>query len=42
MYEAIGWAKKGEGWKLAKDRVTTLDGKIPVNTGGGELCYCEL
>ena len=38
-YEAIGWAKTGEGYKLAADGVTTLTGKHPVNTGGGLISF---
>ena len=34
-YEDIGFAKKGEGCKLIRDKTTFLDGKIPVNTSGG-------
>jgi len=34
-YEDIGFAKKGEGYKLIRDKSTFLDGKIPVNTSGG-------
>lgn len=39
QYEAIGWAKPGEGYKLAKDGVTNIDGKHPVNTGGGLISF---
>lgn len=35
MYEALGWADKGKGAELVKSGVTHLDGKLPVNTGGG-------
>ena len=35
MYEALGFADYGKGWKLAASGETRLDGKIPVNTGGG-------
>ncbi|HKI99153.1 MAG TPA: hypothetical protein VKB51_11830 [bacterium] len=35
MYEAIGWAKPGEGVELIRSGRTTLEGDIPVNTGGG-------
>jgi len=35
MLEALGFAKKGEGALLAKQGVTTRDGRIPCNPGGG-------
>ncbi len=38
-YEAIGWANKGEGYKIAAEGITTLDGKHPVNTGGGLISF---
>jgi len=34
-YEDLGFAKKGEGWKLIADGETYNGGKIPVNTDGG-------
>jgi acetyl-CoA C-acetyltransferase len=34
-YEDLGFCKKGEGSKMIRDGVTKLDGKLPVNTGGG-------
>jgi acetyl-CoA acyltransferase len=34
-YEAIGLAAPGQGAALARDGATALDGRIPVNTGGG-------
>jgi acetyl-CoA C-acetyltransferase len=33
--EDLGFVKKGEGGKAVQNKVTTLDGKIPVNTSGG-------
>ena len=33
--EAAGFAKRGEGWKLAQDGGLALGGKLPVNTLGG-------
>ena len=33
--EAMGFAKKGEGWKLAADEEITLTGSIPISTFGG-------
>ncbi|MFQ5820538.1 MAG: thiolase domain-containing protein [Candidatus Heimdallarchaeota archaeon] len=34
-YEDIGFCKKGEGGKLAEEKQTYHDGKIPVNVDGG-------
>ncbi|MHA1268908.1 MAG: thiolase domain-containing protein [Candidatus Helarchaeota archaeon] len=34
-YEDIGFCKKGDGGKMILEEETTLNGKIPVNTGGG-------
>jgi acetyl-CoA C-acetyltransferase len=33
--EAIGFARRGQGWKLARDRVIALNGEIPCATLGG-------
>ncbi len=33
--EAMGFAEKGNGWKLAADGEIALNGKIPVSTFGG-------
>jgi len=33
--EAAGFARRGEGWKLALDGGLSLKGKLPVNTLGG-------
>jgi acetyl-CoA C-acetyltransferase len=33
--EAMGFANKGEGWKLAVEGEIALDGKIPISTFGG-------
>ncbi|MFZ5480700.1 MAG: thiolase C-terminal domain-containing protein [Myxococcota bacterium] len=35
MYEALGFAKPGEGAALVRAGETNLDGRLPVNTGGG-------
>ena len=35
MYEALGFAAPGEGAALIRDGATNIDGRIPVNTGGG-------
>lgn len=34
-YEDLGFAKRGEGWKLVENGETARDGSIPVNTSGG-------
>jgi acetyl-CoA acyltransferase len=39
MYEAVGFAKPGEGAALARDGATNIDGRIPVNTGGGLIGF---
>jgi acetyl-CoA C-acetyltransferase len=33
--EAVGFAERGEGWKLAADRAIALEGRIPTATMGG-------
>jgi len=33
--EDLGFVEKGEGGKAIENKITTLDGKIPVNTSGG-------
>ena len=35
MYEATGLAERGEGGHLLREGATEIDGRIPVNTGGG-------
>lgn len=39
MYEALGFAEQGKGTQLAKSGATEIDGKIPVNTGGGLMAF---
>jgi acetyl-CoA acyltransferase len=39
MYEALGLAEKGRGIDLIRDGSTMLEGRIPVNTGGGLLAF---
>lgn len=34
-YEVLGWAPRGEGYKLLRDGSTRLDGSLPVNPSGG-------
>lgn len=33
--EDLGFVKKGQGGKAIDDKITTLDGKIPINPSGG-------
>ncbi len=33
--EDLGFVKKGDGGKAIDNKITTIDGKIPVNTSGG-------
>ena len=33
--EDLGFVEKGQGGKAIENKITTLDGKIPVNTSGG-------
>ncbi|MBT3218860.1 MAG: hypothetical protein HN348_07190 [Proteobacteria bacterium] len=35
MYEALGFAEPGHGAELIRDGSTNIDGRLPVNTGGG-------
>jgi len=37
IYEELGFCQPGEGGKLIDDGVTTLTGRLPVNTSGGLL-----
>ncbi len=37
MTEALGFAEAGQGARPLRDGATQIDGKIPINTGGG-LC----
>jgi acetyl-CoA acyltransferase len=39
MYEALGFAKPGEGAALIRAGETNIDGRIPVNTGGGLVAF---
>lgn len=34
-YESLGFAKRGEGYKLLRERRTMFDGDLPVNASGG-------
>jgi acetyl-CoA C-acetyltransferase len=34
-YEAMGLAAPGEGWKVAREGITSRGGKLPVNLSGG-------
>ncbi|MEN8172778.1 MAG: beta-ketoacyl synthase N-terminal-like domain-containing protein [Chloroflexota bacterium] len=35
LLEAVGFAERGQGWRLAKDGEIGLDGTIPISTMGG-------
>ena len=39
MYEAIGLAPHGKGADVAKNGITHIDGKLPINTGGGLIAF---
>ncbi len=39
MYEAMGLAEKGQGAALVREGVTEIDGRLPVNTGGGLIGF---
>lgn len=39
MYEALGFAEKGKAPELVRSGATQIDGKIPVNTGGGLIAF---
>lgn len=39
MYEALGFAKPGEGGRLMASGATEIGGSIPVNTGGGLIAF---
>jgi len=39
MYEAMGLAEHGKGGDVCKEGITHLDGRLPVNTGGGLLSF---
>lgn len=39
MYEAMGLAEPGKGAELLQSGATSLEGKIPVNTGGGLIAF---
>jgi acetyl-CoA acyltransferase len=39
MNEALGFAEPGKGAALLNDGATQIDGRIPVNTGGGLVAF---
>merc|ERR1712113_468455 len=39
MYEAIGLAEPGKGMEFFRSGATRIDGRIPVNTGGGLVAF---
>ncbi len=34
-YEAMGLARRGEGWRVAREGTTRRDGRLPINPSGG-------
>lgn len=39
LYEALGFAERGRAIDLLKDGSVLLDGRLPVNTGGGLMAF---
>ncbi len=39
MYEAMGFCRPGEGVNFGAEGNTKIDGRIPVNTGGGLMAF---
>ena len=39
LYEAVGFAEEGKGTWLLKDGATEIEGRLPVNTGGGLMAF---
>ena len=39
MYEALGFAEKGKGIDFVKDGHSLIEGKLPINTGGGLIGF---
>jgi acetyl-CoA acyltransferase len=39
MYEALAFCELGDGKRLAREGTTTLEGSLPVNTGGGLIGF---
>ena len=39
LYEAVGLAEEGRGTHLLRDGDTEIEGRIPVNTGGGLMSF---
>ena len=39
MTEALGFAEPGKGTQAARDGVTAIEGKHPINTGGGLIAF---
>ncbi|MEZ4309710.1 MAG: hypothetical protein R3F14_16870 [Polyangiaceae bacterium] len=39
LYEALGFAAEGKGTELLREGATEIDGRLPVNTGGGLMSF---
>lgn len=39
LYEALGFAEEGRGVRLLAEGATEIDGRLPVNTGGGLISF---
>ncbi len=39
LYEALGFAERGRAIDLVREGVTNLEGRLPVNTGGGLMAF---
>jgi acetyl-CoA acyltransferase len=39
MYEALGLCARGDGFRLLADGHTRIEGRVPVNTGGGLIGF---
>ena len=39
LYEALGFAEEGKGTRLLAEGATEIEGRLPVNTGGGLISF---
>jgi len=39
LYEALGFAEEGKGTRLLAEGTTEIEGRLPVNTGGGLISF---